>query len=312
MFNKFEKYFGLLGLFLFFFLISKIDLYIISSQIKRINLYLLFFVFFLNFIIIFLYVYRWKIILDRMSIRSGNFWNLLVVWFKGFVTGYFTPGRVGEIYRAKLLYHQYPDSKIKLALSVFLDRIFDLTVLMVFSFFGFLYLLIFIKYRMNILSYIILGSMSLAMMLIVVFNKYTIILIYTVLKKVFPKRRFRMIIQIKYSLSLLNTKSIHLCFLSTIINWLLTVVSVYILSISLSLDIPLHFLSAILPVSNVISVLPISISGIGTRDLFFVFILKFINISYNDSMLLSFSILVMFNLINYGIGLLFYLNKQKR
>lgn len=238
--------------------------------------------------------------------------DLVTIWYKGFVTGYFTPGKIGEVYRANLLYYNYPDSKIKLVFSVILDRVFDFTILMVLSFFGFLYLLIFIRFKLNIISYIILGFMSLLMVLIIIYNKFTITSIYVALKKIFPNKRFRMIIKIKYSLSLLNTKSINLCFLSTILNWLLTVISVYILSISLGLKIPLLFLTAILPVSNVISVLPISISGIGTRDLFFVYILKYINIPYNNAMLFSISVFIFFNLLNFGIGLLFFLNKQKR
>jgi len=84
-------------------------------------------------------------------------------------------------------------------------------------------------------------------------------------------------------------KSTHAtCMILTIVIWLLKFVALFLLSKALRIDIPLWFVLSIGAIGVIVSLLPLSVSGLGTRDAVFIFLLSFYGIPAECGVALSF------------------------
>ena len=83
-----------------------------------------------------------------------------------------------------------------------------------------------------------------------------------------------------------------LCVGLSLVVWMLKLSVLFLLSRSLKTDIPFWFVMSIGSVAVIVSLLPISISGLGTRDAVFIFFLSLHNISAESAVALSFLFLI--------------------
>ena len=84
----------------------------------------------------------------------------------------------------------------------------------------------------------------------------------------------------------------------TFIVWLGTMAVIYFIGLSLGIEIPFDFLLIVFPIITLLEALPISFSGVGTRDAAMIFFLSFIAITAEASV----SISLMYLLITYIFG----------
>ena len=214
------------------------------------------------------------------------------MYCSGIYLGILTPGRFGEI--SKALYLKKDGYSIgKSLVSTILDRLSDFAFLLVFLFFGSLFLLTVFQKQILIFVLGIIAGIALFIILL------KIGLIKRLLKKI-----FRIFIPKKYQKSwklnlcdFINDLGIYkfkqwlIIFLITTFSWVFYYLQMYVLAKGVGIDVPFLYLAIAVTVAGFITLLPISISGIGTRDA--VLIALFVPFSIAQEQVIVFSALIL-------------------
>jgi len=272
-----KKYSYLLGIFLFIIILAKIDLGSILVNIKNVKFSYLPFAILFCFPILLTKSYRWNYLKRKQNIHY-SLKDSFLMYGVGLYIGGVTPGRIGEV--SKVLYLKNNGHSLgKSLVSLVLDRISDFAFLLTFLFFGLIFFLDLI-------------SKQILIFLIVIVFVFLIILIFGFLKskpsQTLSKKLFYFIVPKKYQKSwgvnlqdfvkdikIYNFKNYLIIFLITSLSWLFYYLQMYIVAQSANITIiPLLHLSIILTVIGFITLIPISISGIGTRDAALIFFLS--------------------------------------
>jgi len=312
--QKATKYIPIIGILLFIWIIFNIGFERLAEIFGTINPVYLLMIFPVIAVNILLKAVRWKRILGiigfKYSIRDSY-----IVTVTGIFAGILTPGRIGEFVRA--LYLRNAGLSLGRALlSVFLDRLLDVLVLV---FFGAACLIWFnITFSAEVVS---LGLILILLVLVVFLTylmtkrKYIVILIRPLYKKFFPekhKEKIRLNFDDFYSHMVTfrgRRKDLALLIAVTFISWLLVAFQTYLLALSLSINISYFVFVLIVPILTLVELMPVSVSGLGTREATMIFLLSFFGISAEIAV--AFSVLyLIFNLwIFVPVGALFWYRK---
>ncbi|UCG03433.1 MAG: flippase-like domain-containing protein, partial [Candidatus Heimdallarchaeota archaeon] len=96
-------------------------------------------------------------------------------------------------------------------------------------------------------------------------------------------------------------------FTLTIAVWIITFLGVYFLALSLHISVSLIFIISMAPIASFLSVLPISVGGLGTREAVYVFFLSSLSIESEYAVALSLMVFIFLNLFYVPIGIVTYL-----
>lgn len=293
-----KKLLPIIGILLFIWIVSKLDLTGIAQVARQIRWHLVVVSLIVAFTAVFIKSFKWKKLVDYSGLRYSVM-NSLIAWLVGFAVGMVTPGRVGDFYRAVYL---KTSNKKPLGIcfaTVFLDRILDIIIMLFFAGIGLLYLL---------LNYDIPNGKELAIAVIVMFALGIIFLFVfreNVVRKVVRPLFYRFIPE-KYHKSMKkNYKSFFSLFNQMmkqpakiavlvaigVIGWLIAFLQMYVLALALNLNIPYSFICAVAPIVSMVELIPISFSGIGTRDAAMIFFLSLLAISKEAAVAFSLMIL---------------------
>ncbi len=294
---KITKYLGILGVILFIYIIVKIDLHQLISIFASLNIPMIILSIVMLIPLILLRTTRWNLIIKATGVDISLI-DSIAISFKGYVLGSVTPGRIGDIIRARFLTKKTAISLGRSLLTAIIDRIFDISVIIVISLLGILAISRIFGIKILSLGISILILFIFALFLYTLINKKLIARILGPLFDLFLPSKAKETVKVNFddfykSLDLLKVKRLHVSasvFLS-ILSWLAAGVGCYFLALSLSLDIPYWYTLISLGISSVIAVLPISFSGLGTREAVFIFVLSIIDISSTEAV--SFSLLVL-------------------
>ncbi len=229
--------------------------------------------------------YRWLILLRDFGVNI-NFTGLYNLNLKGVLYGSITPGRLGEISKGYLLGKMnYPLSSS--IVTAVLDRIVDIFFLLGFGLFGFLYFYKELRIDVVFLLSIVGGIFAVSALL---FNPRVRSTIATFIRKKFKNDDGDVIQSMK---EINKDKMLVLSGLS-ILAWVLYFYEIFLFSQSLSIELDVLFLVSAISASTIISILPISILGMGTRDATLIFLFSMKGISTEKTLALSFLVLLMF------------------
>lgn len=302
--NMIKKLLPVVGILLFIWVISRIDLKGIIQVAKEIKWYLVVVSVAIGFIAAFIKSYKWKKLVNYSGLKYSMI-NSFIAWLVGFAVGIITPGRVGDFYRAVYLKTSNKKPIGICFASVFLDRIFDIIIMLFFAGMGLLYLL---------LNYDIPSGKELAIAIVVMFVLGVVFLFVfkeNVVRKLI-RPLFYKFIPDKYHKSMRkNYKSFFSLFnvimkkpskisfllVIGIISWLVAFLQMYVLAMALNLDVTYLFIGAIAPLINIIELIPISFSGVGTRDVAMIFFLGLLSISKEAAVAFSLMVLAMIYII---------------
>jgi len=262
----FNKYLFLLGLILFALILSRADLGEIFQNIKNINPLYLILAMLMTVPTLFNKTLCWNYIKRQQRIKY-SLKNSFLMYCSGLYIGLLTPGRLGEI--AKALYLKKDGYSMgKSLVSVVLDRLSDFVFLLLFIFWG--SVLFFTVFQKTILIPVL--YMTIVIALFLIFLK--IGLIKWVLNKI-----FRIFIPLKYQkswqinfqdfindLKIYKLKHYLIIFLVTAFSWVFYYLQMYVLAKGVGLNIPFLYLAISVTIAGFITLIPISISGVGTRD----------------------------------------------
>ena len=302
----------LIGIALFMFILTKIDLKSFFGLLKNINLYYFIAAALLALPILFIKAYRWNYLKKTQNINY-RLPDSILMYGSGIYIGLLTPGRIGDF--IKVLYLKNDgNSAGKSFVSVFIDRLADLLFLMMFGYIGMFFFIHLFRKQVYLLS-----SLFAAVLLIIIIAATNKKIVKKILKKIFNfliPAKHKEKIRVNFSdfyrdLKILNKKSIIKVSLLTILVWSIYFFQMFLLAKSLGIDISFAYLAICSCIAGLVTLIPVSISGIGTRDITLIVLFSFLGISRESAVAVSMLILSM-SVLMALIGLACWLKKPVR
>lgn len=297
-----------LGVALFFVLLCSLDPRSVLSILLRANL--LHLVLAALFLLLTVYVRgeRWAFLLKKCDVTVSRA-LVLRANYSSVLFSFITPGRIGELGKAFMLRLGDPTAVVKATATVFYDRLWDVGVIVAFGMISTLGLELDVKVDLPVGAALLLGGgfvLALGIWLL----------------KTDPVRQFLERIAIRNNIDSSQIKSLFSNFGATF--WKTTPVALGLTILSLGFQVVMaHFFAAALslhlsPVelvffvcsSTLVSLLPISFAGLGTRDGVFVFV--FMQKGYSPEAAIGFSFCFFLgNLFLAFVGWLFWVLMEK-
>ncbi len=284
--------FQLIGILIFVIILWKLDLKIVFSLIADSQPFLLILSLILVVPFVVFKALRWKYLL-KMQKFDYDIRNCTLAYLSSMYLGLVTPGRIGDF--AKVLYLKKDgDIPISKGLSsVVVDRLFDLLILLSMASTG----VIALALTWNILLIILFFMMLFVLILFIFTNEFAGKTIMNILYKIILPKKSRESAGIRFSAfyesvnQLKNIKIVYPLILS-VLSYAFFYAQCYFIARSLSIPISILNVAFCISTANLISLLPISISGIGTRDATLISIFSILNLSKESA--LAFSIMFLF------------------
>ncbi|HDD72685.1 MAG TPA: flippase-like domain-containing protein [Candidatus Aenigmarchaeota archaeon] len=313
---KVLRFLPVIGIVLFVFILWNIDLHRIYHTMLALNPVFILTALLMQALVIALKAYKWNILVKPYS-REFPLSRFVSSWLVGFSIGIITPGRLGDLARAYYL-------RARLSLgnaltTVVIDRIIDVLVLFLLSVLGILGFVGIYAVGFDYLTIILMLGGFFAVFCVLMFmvsRKETMRrLAKPIFRRFVPERhknKARKIFHDFYTgLSRMKKtkRSVALSLLICIFSWILCLFQTYVLSLSLGLNIPFTFILCVMPVVTLLDALPVSFSGLGTRDAALIFFMGFISLSPENAVSLSILILTFNYLLIAAIGFILWLRE---
>lgn len=288
------RYISFLGILLFIIIISKTDIHEIYKILTNSRPeYILLALITIPAMVAFKGL-RWKKIIDTIGLKYTLKESFKVSMIGTFV-GTLTPGKSGDLIRTLYLQDKNPSSK---SLStIIIDRIFDVVSLVFLGGIG----IIIMSYYFNQPMY------SLYPVIIIPFGAIAI-MTNKKLSGAITRRLFRQFVpehkkayvtecfnEFYVSLQAITRKkkdTALLCIITMII-WIIGTIQTYLIICALNINISIIYVFAFTPIITLINIIPVSISGIGTRDISLIFFFSLIDIPYTYALSTSLLALLM-------------------
>ncbi|MEK7575898.1 MAG: lysylphosphatidylglycerol synthase transmembrane domain-containing protein [Patescibacteria group bacterium] len=281
--NKFlKKGYFLIGLFIFIWIIKDIDFNHLKNSLSGISISYFLLAIILNFPNIFFKSYRWKKIMDTQKIFYSTK-NSFLMYGSSSLLGLATPGKLGDF--SKIIYLKKDNYSFSRAfLGNFLDKFFDLLFIFIFG--------IITLFFLPLVSYPIFNYYTLSKWLGLIILVLLIIIIFFYLKN--KVAFYNLILEISTDLKKFKLKDTSYIFLLTITQWIIYFLIIYFIAISINIHhfISFFYLSFSSTLVILISLLPISIMGIGTREAVLIFLLTPFGLAKETIILFSLLILI--------------------
>jgi glycosyltransferase 2 family protein len=290
------KFLPILGIFLYAYIIWRTG---IGNIIKAFNgikiIYIIMMPFFILAIIL-LKGLKWKLILNEYG-QKFSYKDTCMVWCIGAFAGGFTPGQAGEAIKVLYVKKVNPDKSFGECLSTIVsDKIIEIYSLLTLAIFS--AILLFNRLSENPLYIPIIVIACLALIVFYALTEYKVYiflgrLFRPIINLIIPHRyRDNLRASLERFLSgiweLKNNKKILISlWLIAVFTWFIVFLNLYVLALSLSLDIGIIYMMLISPIIFFASILPISISGLGTRDLATIFFFNGIGLGKESAVALS-------------------------
>jgi len=271
----------LLGIALFIYILSRVDLKGIAEVLRKMNLQMFLLGILFQILVLLFKGFRWHVMNDGR--KQKTYWfRSFGRFFESYAIGVVTPGRLGELLKAG--HEESGEGKVNSFIRVISERGFDISIFVLAAvaalFFGkFIQMEVWMKWMFLILgialfmfSYLLLSSttfLSLIQKLILFFTRKKISLEIS-------KKNYR------------EGTVAFILFLSILSN-LSYFISCYFLAQSVNLAIPFIDVTAGVALAGLLNMLPVTIMGLGTREL----VLLSVFSSFAKSAVLAFSITIL-------------------
>ncbi len=284
----------LFGMLLFAFILLNIDIGETVRILSGADILLIFLAAFTALIAVAIKSLKWKMVIGLYD-KDYALASAMKSWLMGFSFSMATPARLGDLSRA-----YYLKTKIGLGkglVTVVADRIADITVLFCLALLGFIsFAGMFAGYAglaMTVLAFFILFLLAVYLS---TRKRLARILLRPVAARIVPSRYWPDFSSVFHDFyrnlgSVRNGKrNMILLFVLSALAWFVSVLEYYLLALSIGLGVSYLFLLSAMPIVVLLDLLPISFSGIGTRDAALIFFFSLISIGKEYAV--SFSILV--------------------
>lgn len=267
-----------IGIAVFLYIIFHINLARLWDTVKTGDLTYGFFALATIPMLFLLITYRWHIILLAAGMHIG-FWETAASMMRGLLWGELTPGRLGELYRAQYIAEYREGSLPKALATVVIDRLYDVLVLFGLAGIGVLLLL---TWGTISLPPIGIGLIELLFVCLLLFT-FKKNLIRTVLvfftNRIIPNQyRPTVLTSLEHinQTVLTRSRATHVqCIFISLASWLVKIVQIFLLALMIHITAaPFGYFIIAVPLIIAFSLLPITISGLGTREAGFILLLS--------------------------------------
>lgn len=279
-----------LGLLLFLVLLARVDLGEVRSIFREANLWLIFAAFLTIVPLIFVKTIRWQGILRAQATQLQT-WPAFASYFGSLFIGFLTPGRLGEFVRALQVSRACKISSAKAFSSVLADRLFDLYALLCVG------AAALVTLAASKADYIVLGGfavlMTLPLILFIHATSYRWLQRFGLKLGQPGQKLFSVggwIHELRLGLCQLNVSGLMIAIGLTILAYGIFFGQCYLLAQALNLSVGFVTVSYAVALGSLVTLLPISIAGLGTREAVIVAYLATVGVAAEAA--LSFSLLV--------------------
>jgi uncharacterized protein (TIRG00374 family) len=260
---------------------------------------------------------RWQHLLRMIGIECPLM-RCGVLWAVGFFGGSVTPGKVGDAVRAYYLSRDTGRHIGECFLTVFIDRLLDLVTVLLF---GIVTLLIFSFFYIHMSSVWIMVAAAFGIL------GFLYLLMHRGLVKKFMRPLFRMIVPERYrgELSLgfdsfYNSLGIYArrwpgTLVAVFYTWLFwggVVILAFAVAWVLRIDIPLRFIALMMPATTLVELIPITVSGLGTREATVIYFFSVQGIGSATAVGFSITYLLVGTYLNAAVGFVAWLFESRR
>ncbi|MHB8051742.1 MAG: lysylphosphatidylglycerol synthase transmembrane domain-containing protein [Methanoregula sp.] len=291
------KILSLVGIALFIIILSRINLIALFDIFAHTNLVFLILALMVNCVAIILKSQKWKIIVNSVK-PDFSLTESIKAFIVGFSFSTITPAKLGDF--VKVLYINDDRCGLGKCIStVVIDRLIDIILLFSIAFIGIYGFSVFYHIEILSISTIILIIVGIVAGLYVVLHRP---LLSTLLKpffNIFVPKHLKSKISLFYDdffSGLFTFYYDRTRFFSSVvigvISWIPPFIYGYLLALSIGIDPGVLFFVLVIPVLSLLDLLPISISGIGTRDVALIFFFSLKGISAEHAV--AFSLLYLF------------------
>ena len=266
LFYYLRKFLPILGIIILIVIIISLDINKIVNLFLSIEPRFIIYSLLLTIPKILLLGISWKIMLNEQKIRI-SFWYTIKIYFIGIFYGSITPGFLGHLMRAPYVKEKTNEPYGKIFVNMYIEvalrtvALFLLIItgtLLVIGIYPQLFFLSLIVFSITIIIYVYL------------FNKERgEKLFYLLIKYLIPKRfkvNFYKFIETFYD----DFPRFWILLYPLVIGlliWVVVFTQEYIMVIALGLNIPYLFFLVLFPIANIAGYLPITLGGLGTREL---------------------------------------------
>lgn len=312
--SRFLRTWGLrlIGLLAFVFILSRADLRLIVGFLVQADTALLALAVPLFLAIILVKTWRWDTLLRAQGICL-DWRELFGVYLSSFYAGAVTPGRVGEL--VKLFYIRCAGHSLARSLfSAVADRMLDVAFL---GGVGYLGMLAFLAtFRMYVAVVTVFGLAGLlALLALVVRRDWAKALWQMACATLVPRRLHSSaeagVIEFAAEIGRVGWRPFVWAGVLTVVSWAVYYGQLWLLARALDINISVFNLVVFVSISSLISLIPITISGIGTRDATLILLFGMVGLSKESALAFSTLILMLFG-VNTFISLLAWLRSPIR
>ena len=261
--KNWKKILPIIGIVLFFYILIKLDLVNIINEIRKANI--LFLLLALIFLIVMLLVqtYKWFVIARLQNIKipfkEAFKINLITNYY-----GLITPSKIGVVVRAEYL-KKYTKNIGRGLFNFTIDKVLDISsVIFLTILFSFVF-----KDKLNLPITFFTALFFLFILATLFFmkkerSKWFLRFFYHRLSKSY-KNKAKTTFDSFYE-NIPKKRYFILFFILNLISWIFIYLIYYFIGLSVGINLGFLYYLAILPISSLVSLIPISINGLGTRE----------------------------------------------
>jgi uncharacterized protein (TIRG00374 family) len=312
---KIIRYFSVIGFILLFLILRTIDFQELFAILADIKVSLVVATFIVVLVEIYLKVYRWRLLvtlIDRRYTMTDSFYTYMI----GIGLGGVTPAKSGDLIKSVDLQRRSKvPLKDALSLSIF-DKVADFLILLLFSVVSVL-VTITVFQRFGYLLLPIIAIILLIMVTFMFILKKNLIWVLRAVHRTLIPGRFRIKVRsLFYSLrrttSMILSSSRFISYLAaTVVSWVLLFLMPWLLALSINLDISVWYVLLFSPLVHVVENLPISVMGIGSRDIAVITLYALIGMTREQMFAVSLLVFLITGLPRIVVGLTIALAQKK-
>src|SRR3989338_7286117 len=310
--NWFEQLLPLIGLVLFVAVLLRVDLKQLAVVLTNLNYFWIMGSLGLLVCSIVIRTIKWQILLEILEEKFG-FWNLARAIIIGFYLGAITPAKVGDFGRAFFLgKHDYRHT----IFSIFADRVLDILLLVATGSLAIVGGLFLFGFDPTASFFIVLLCWSIVAAFFFLKNKHrtaaTFRPFFELLVPKVIKHKAKSAFDFFYSHVDVFRKKKNKIFVAMLLgslNWILAIISAGFIALAIGINVPFWFFVIAIPFATLIEALPISISGLGTRETFFLVLFSFFSVAADQAIAFSLLYLTLASILPAFVGFLFFVRR---
>ena len=287
----YKKWLSLIGVIIFVYILWHIGWTDLTSSFKKINLFYFLITVLMVVPLLMLYTYKWFVILKLQGFKVP-FFRLFLISLIGIYYGSITPSRGGAIIRSVYLKDYCKENLGKCTSSFFLERVFDVLAILGLAFFSIFFVANIVN---NFLIYLIIFLICFLIAFWFFYSKKRSIKVCRLFYEMFTPKKYKEKLKEIFDSFYESLPPIRKCYNSffiVLLYWLGDYIFAYIVALSFGFKISFFAFLSIIPIVTFISMIPITINGLGTRELTMGFLFGKFGVPFSD--VVAFSVLSMF------------------